>query len=172
MTILVTGGTGLVGSRLLRHFVDAGMDCRALVRPGKEVHAGATHVESDLLDADSLKRAVEAVSSRVHREEGSHRSHGPRGRGRCNRRSVRRIRTLMVTGYRYPVPSEWSPDSVEARRAASLWKIVCAAKAEAMQQSEHTSSRMTNSKGNDNDKARSNFATGLLVMTSGTLDRT
>lgn len=34
MTILVTGGTGLVGSRLLRRFVDAGVDCRALVRPG------------------------------------------------------------------------------------------------------------------------------------------
>jgi site-specific recombinase XerD len=41
MTILVTGGTGLVGSRLLRRFVDAGLDCRALVRPGKEVPAGA-----------------------------------------------------------------------------------------------------------------------------------
>jgi UDP-glucose 4-epimerase len=30
MTISVTGGTGLVGSRLLRRFVDAGLDCRAL----------------------------------------------------------------------------------------------------------------------------------------------
>ena len=37
---------------------------------------------------------------------------------------------------------------------------------------ERTSSRMTNKKDNDNDKARSNFATGLLVMTSGTLDQT
>ena len=55
MTILVTGGTGLVGSRLLRRFVDAGVDCRALVRPGKEVPVGATPVEGDLLDADSLK---------------------------------------------------------------------------------------------------------------------
>jgi putative NADH-flavin reductase len=66
MTILITGGTGLVGSRLLRRFVDAGVDCRALVRPGKEVPAGATPVEGDLLDADSLKHAVEGVSAIVH----------------------------------------------------------------------------------------------------------
>jgi UDP-glucose 4-epimerase len=66
MTILVTGGTGLVGSRLLRLFVDAGVDCRALVRPGKEVPAGATRVEGDLLDADSLKQAVEAIAVVVH----------------------------------------------------------------------------------------------------------
>jgi UDP-glucose 4-epimerase len=66
MTILITGGTGLVGSRLLRRFVDAGVDCRALVRPGKEVAAGATPVEGDLLEADSLKQAVEGASAIVH----------------------------------------------------------------------------------------------------------
>ncbi|MBT9333352.1 NAD-dependent epimerase/dehydratase family protein [Paracidobacterium acidisoli] len=66
MTILVTGGTGLVGSRLLRRFADAGVDCRALVRPGKDVPAGATPVEGDLLHADSLKQAVEGVSAIVH----------------------------------------------------------------------------------------------------------
>ena len=66
MPILVTGGTGLVGSRLLRRFVDAGVDCRALVRPGKEVPAGAAPVEGDLLDVDSLKQAVEGVSAIVH----------------------------------------------------------------------------------------------------------
>lgn len=66
MTILVTGGTGLVGSRLLRRFVDAGVECRALVRRGKEVPAGAKRVEGDLLDADSLKQAVEGVAAIVH----------------------------------------------------------------------------------------------------------
>jgi len=66
MTILITGGTGLVGSRLLRRFVDAGVDCRALIRSGKEVPAGAMRVEGDLLDADSLKQAVEGVSAIVH----------------------------------------------------------------------------------------------------------
>lgn len=66
MTILVTGGTGLVGSRLLRRFVDAGIDCRALVRPGKELPAGAVRVEGDLFDEDSLHRAVRGVSAIVH----------------------------------------------------------------------------------------------------------
>jgi UDP-glucose 4-epimerase len=66
MTILVTGGTGLVGSRLLRRFVDAGVECRALVRPGKDVPAGATRVKGDLLEADSLQQAVEGVSAIVH----------------------------------------------------------------------------------------------------------
>ncbi len=66
MTILVTGGTGLVGSRLLRPFADAGVDCRALVRPGKKVPAGSTPVEGDLLEAGSLKQAVEGVSAIVH----------------------------------------------------------------------------------------------------------
>ena len=66
MTILVTGGTGLVGSRLLRRFVNAAVDCRALVRPGKEIPAGASPVEGDLLEADSLKQAVEGVLAIVH----------------------------------------------------------------------------------------------------------
>ena len=66
MSILLTGGTGLVGSRLLRRFVDAGVACRALVRPGKEVPVGATRVEGDLLNADSLRQAVEGVSAIIH----------------------------------------------------------------------------------------------------------
>jgi UDP-glucose 4-epimerase len=66
MTILVTGGTGLVGSRLLRQFVDAGVSCRALVRPGREVLTGAVRVQGDLLHAHSLKQAVEGVAAIVH----------------------------------------------------------------------------------------------------------
>ena len=66
MTILITGGTGLVGSRLLRRFIDAGENCRALVRPGKEVPAGVTPAEGDLLNLDSLKQSVEGVSTIVH----------------------------------------------------------------------------------------------------------
>jgi UDP-glucose 4-epimerase len=66
MTVLITGGTGLVGSRLLRRFIEAGVDCRALVRPGKKVPAGAAPVEGDLLETNSLKLSVEAVSAIVH----------------------------------------------------------------------------------------------------------
>src|SRR4051794_1944357 len=66
MTILVTGGTGLVGSRLLKRFAAAGIDCRALVRGGKELPAGVTPVEGDLLDPASLKDAVEGATAIVH----------------------------------------------------------------------------------------------------------
>lgn len=66
MTILVTGGTGLVGARLLRRFVDGGIQCRALVRSGKEVPTDVTRVEGDLFDAPSLKQAVEGISAVIH----------------------------------------------------------------------------------------------------------
>ena len=66
MAILVTGVTGLVGSRLLRRFVETGVDCRALVRAGKQIPHGATQAEGDLFDEGSLKRAVEGVTAIVH----------------------------------------------------------------------------------------------------------
>lgn len=65
-TILVTGVTGLVGARLLRRLLDAGMDCRALVRPGKDGPAGVPTVAGDLLDAASLTEAVRGVSAIIH----------------------------------------------------------------------------------------------------------
>jgi UDP-glucose 4-epimerase len=66
VTILVTGATGLVGERLLPRLVDAGRSVRTLVRPGKEVAAGVTRVEGDLLDAASLAKAVKGVSAIIH----------------------------------------------------------------------------------------------------------
>lgn len=66
MTILVTGATGLVGARLLPRLVQAGEDCRALVRAGKDVPAGVAAVEGDLQDPASLAHAVEGVSAIVH----------------------------------------------------------------------------------------------------------
>jgi UDP-glucose 4-epimerase len=66
MTILVTGATGLVGARLLPRLVEAGVDCRALMRSGKEVPAGVTAVEGDLFDPSSLVQAVEGISAIIH----------------------------------------------------------------------------------------------------------
>lgn len=66
MTILITGGTGLVGSRLLPRLVEAGWDCRALIRTGNDAPAGVTRVEGDILDRDSLASAMEGVSAVVH----------------------------------------------------------------------------------------------------------
>jgi UDP-glucose 4-epimerase len=66
MTIFVTGATGLVGARLLPRLVEAGIDCRALVRGGKEVPAGVTAVEGDILDPVSLATAMVGVSAIIH----------------------------------------------------------------------------------------------------------
>ncbi len=66
MTILITGGTGLVGARLLPRLRDAGIDCRALVRAGRELPAGIERVEGDLLDPTTLPAAVEGVTAVVH----------------------------------------------------------------------------------------------------------
>jgi len=66
MTILVTGGTGLVGARLLPRLRDAGHDCRALVRPGRTVPEGIEPVEGDLLDPTTLAAAVDGVTAVVH----------------------------------------------------------------------------------------------------------
>lgn len=63
--ILVTGATGLVGSRLLPRLVKAGYDCSALVR-GKEVAAGVTVVEGDLFDPVTLEEAVKEVKVIIH----------------------------------------------------------------------------------------------------------
>ncbi len=66
MTILVTGGTGLVGSRLLARFVKDGIECRALIRAGKEGPAGAIRIEGDLLVPESLAPALKGVDAEVH----------------------------------------------------------------------------------------------------------
>lgn len=66
MTILVTGATGLVGARLLPRLVAAGVDCRALMRRGKERPAGVTSVEGDLLEPASLIQAVTGISAIIH----------------------------------------------------------------------------------------------------------
>lgn len=66
MTILITGATGLVGTRLLPRLLEAGIDCRALIRNGKDVSAGVTTVEGDLFDTASLAQAVVGVSAIIH----------------------------------------------------------------------------------------------------------
>lgn len=66
MTVLITGATGLVGARLLPRLVEAGLNCRALTRGGKEAPAGVSAIEADLLDPASLMEAVDGVSAIIH----------------------------------------------------------------------------------------------------------
>lgn len=66
MTILVTGATGLVGTRLMPRLVDAGVDVRALVRAGKSLPPGVSAAQGDILDPDSLSAAVDGIEAIVH----------------------------------------------------------------------------------------------------------
>lgn len=67
MTVLITGATGLVGSRLLGRLASAGVECRALVRGDVvDLPAGVTQVRGDILDPPSLVGAVTGVSAVVH----------------------------------------------------------------------------------------------------------
>jgi nucleoside-diphosphate-sugar epimerase len=66
MTILVTGATGLVGTRLIPRLQSAGLEIRALVRAGKETPAGVERIEGDLLDPATLAKAADSVTAVVH----------------------------------------------------------------------------------------------------------
>lgn len=68
--ILVTGGTGFVGSRIVHALRARDEAVRALVRErrrGAQLEAwGAELVEGDMTDAESLRRAVEGCETVVH----------------------------------------------------------------------------------------------------------
>lgn len=65
-TLLLTGATGLVGSRLLPRLAQDGHTCRALVRGDVDLPPGTTAVRGDLTDPGTLSAAVEGVDAVVH----------------------------------------------------------------------------------------------------------
>jgi dihydroflavonol-4-reductase len=70
MTALVTGGTGFVGSHLVRALVERGEQVRCLVRPASRrdnlENLSVEFVTGDLRDLDSLKQAVKGVTVVYH----------------------------------------------------------------------------------------------------------
>jgi UDP-glucose 4-epimerase len=65
-SLLLTGASGLVGSRLLPRLTAAGFTCRALVRSDVALPDGVTAVRGDLDDPASLPSAVKGVDAVVH----------------------------------------------------------------------------------------------------------
>lgn len=63
MSILVTGGTGLVGSLVVKELVARGADVKVLTRDPAKVRAskGVTAVAGDLLEPATVKRAFDGV---------------------------------------------------------------------------------------------------------------
>jgi uncharacterized protein YbjT (DUF2867 family) len=68
MDVLVTGGTGYMGTRLIGALAARGHRVRALVRPGSEarVPRDATPVPGNALDALSVKAALQPGETLVH----------------------------------------------------------------------------------------------------------
>jgi dihydroflavonol-4-reductase len=74
MKVLVTGGTGFVGSHSVKALVDAGHDLRLLVRsPDRLAPAleplgvrDVEHVVGDATDAESVRRAMDGCDAVVH----------------------------------------------------------------------------------------------------------
>jgi NADH dehydrogenase len=67
MTVLVTGGTGFLGSRVLPALLSRGHAVRALVRhAGEALPDGVEAVRGDVTDAGSLSGAMAGVEAVVH----------------------------------------------------------------------------------------------------------
>lgn len=64
--ILLTGVTGLVGARLLRRLMEAGLNCRVLVRREQDAPAGVPAVVGDLLSPASLTEVAQGVTDVIH----------------------------------------------------------------------------------------------------------
>jgi dihydroflavonol-4-reductase len=74
MKVLVTGGTGFVGSHTVKAIVDAGHDLRLLVRSPDRLASAleplgvhdVEHVVGDATDAESVRRAMDGCDAVVH----------------------------------------------------------------------------------------------------------
>jgi uncharacterized protein YbjT (DUF2867 family) len=65
MSILITGSTGKIGSRVATQLAQQGFAVRALTRSPEKAHfpEGVTPVKGDLLDADAMRLALQGVST-------------------------------------------------------------------------------------------------------------
>src|SRR4051812_20748658 len=68
--VLVTGGSGFIGSVVVKTLVEQGAQVRCLLRPTSKLErlAGLAYerAEGDVRDADSLKRALLGCDSVIH----------------------------------------------------------------------------------------------------------
>jgi uncharacterized protein YbjT (DUF2867 family) len=65
-SILVTGGTGTLGRRVVRRLQDTGCDLRVLSRSGHAAKDGTEFVTGDLATGEGIEPAVDGVETIVH----------------------------------------------------------------------------------------------------------
>jgi dihydroflavonol-4-reductase len=66
MKILVTGGTGFIGSHLVKNLLNIGKEVKVLTRKERKISAPVEVVIGDITDFNSLKRAVKDVDIVFH----------------------------------------------------------------------------------------------------------
>jgi uncharacterized protein YbjT (DUF2867 family) len=62
-TILVAGGTGFVGRRLVRALADEGRDVRVMTRTPERYNGPGVAVQGDVADVDSLATAFDGCTT-------------------------------------------------------------------------------------------------------------
>ena len=64
MTIMVTGSTGTIGSKVVRHLAEQGGQVHALIRDMNKAAfpPGVKAVKGDLTDVDSMRAALKDIS--------------------------------------------------------------------------------------------------------------
>ena len=65
-TVLVTGATGFIGRRLVPALIDAGHDVRAMTRRPETYDGPGEAVGADVMDADSLRPALDGVDVAIY----------------------------------------------------------------------------------------------------------
>lgn len=66
-TVVVTGGSGMLGGNLVRSLADAGTRVRSLdVRPPAEPVAGVEHLTADVRDPERMRAALRGADAVVH----------------------------------------------------------------------------------------------------------
>ncbi|MFH0991755.1 MAG: NAD-dependent epimerase/dehydratase family protein [bacterium] len=70
-TVLITGGTGFIGSHTVEHFLQQGFDVHCIIRPGRRdlgwlTNLPVTVIQSDLMKIDTLHALVNSFDYIVH----------------------------------------------------------------------------------------------------------
>ncbi|WP_330305530.1 MULTISPECIES: NAD(P)H-binding protein [unclassified Streptomyces] len=116
-TVLVTGGTGTLGSLAVPLLREAGRDVRVLSRHAREATDGVEYVAVDLLKGEGIDAALTGVDTVLHL------AGGPKGDDIATRNLVRAARTAGVRHLVYisvvgadRVPLAWLRSKLDAER--------------------------------------------------------
>ncbi|WP_369247512.1 SDR family oxidoreductase [Streptomyces sp. R41] len=117
-TILVTGGTGTLGSLVVPLLREAGRDVRVLSRHARAAVGGVEYVAVDLLKGEGLEAALAGVDTVLHL------AGGPKGDDIATRNLVRAAKSAGVRHLVYisvigadRVPLAWLRSKLDAERA-------------------------------------------------------